>query len=706
MITIAVSRKCIFAVVFGLCLTVGYNFWSWHNLLHPRPQQVRKVQPAHRVYPMTINQLWIADQPPADAEPEPVQRIERLRTSGEVLFEKGRYNEAIATFQTARKQSQFDVQIALDLGKAYVSNGNYELAIDVLAPIRCQYSDYFSNSQPVDHALRMPKYPFKLLSGRLAQNIDYNARKSLETSVLAIYSQQTPLPSVNPIYKNKPQYQLLAACLAVGQKYHKQRDYDGSAAIYQLAGENSLGLPPSVVNNLIATGTVNERWHKLGNLWMNGLTKEERNFYFECLQNETARLSVNDIKVAAVTHLAATQTTPPEQLTKVFEIALEKCLKAYGKNTPEAANCMFDVGVALQFDCRFNDAKEMFKKTLSEYIREKAISEVGETHFNLALAHYGLGERRDAKKEFAAASDSFRSVGDFEGCSDADAARALLAVEYSTDAEDEQFLLRRFKSSTGDAITTAQLGLYYFKRGDLAKAEDPLQKAASIYYPFPANAPSLEGSTNGTIGGSDAIYTEKEILHRFFNHYARCSYRLASRYSDSAERFSCRTQLSENYALTSGEPLTYKSVVHLLYPQILRKQGKVAELARFEKRCQLLKPDFQLSETQNYLDVLGQHIADSWFCPDHGQVQEAICRLDIDKDGRIQAVALDKNDLSSEFNEAILDTAQFTFALPKPPIDWTGGQLVVKFNGDIVQPNYEPPSESAPNKVITPRRYY
>lgn len=276
-------------------------------------------------------------------------------------------------------------------------------------------------------------------------------------------------------------------------------------------------------------------------------------------------------------------------------------------------------------------------------------------------------------------------------------------------------MVNRFAKSPNDATAAAQLGLYYFKLGDIAKAEDPFEKAASIYFPLTS---SVHESQSPSAASHDLLpdkATDNQVFKKCFSRYLRNHNEIESRYSliwgsgDIGDH-----QISEGRSLSMHRTEVYKAVVKTLYEQILRKKGKLAELLQFQKREKVWNDNSQTwCDSDAYVNAVAANIYESWYCPPHSEDEDGTYQFFIDKDGRIERVAVVIPASSSELEQSILETAQFTFALPKPPIGWTGGVLEVTFNGTdsqmvdqvtTVEQFYPQPAEYV--RSLVTRKYY
>jgi len=758
------------SILIALCLVAGKLVVHQYT-----PVANQKVNPSNCPVTVTSNEtpvLFVGQRLLGGALPMCgfgcMRGDDSIRKEGEKLCEEGRYTQAIKLFKKAGQNSAHDILLQLDLGKAYLATRQYGPSIFALSDVRSQCRAFRQRhaspqfEQNADMCIDSPNLWFDspnpgfdsptnlyinspnlcidspyidsfyldTLPAGSFDTLDFDARRVLEQASLARCSAEglKPWQAIDPLYKNDRHYQVLAACLALARMYHEQAAYSESAALYQLANENSFGLPPSVVSNAQARGSASQRWNRFAGLALNALGREEKHWYYERLQDECGRLPEDDIRVAATFHAVAAASGDSEERMSMYQRAFDSASSARTDNKHYAANCAYDSALQSYKSGCFNEARDLLQKALAQYEQEQSLAEQAQTHYCLGLVEFVSGKSGLAKDHFLAASGWNRAQNKSslaEGTIFAPEFllqqsslynAAVLAAEYVPDVADRQFMLDYGEEFPGPDAQ-AQVGLYFFKLGDYAKAEEYLSQAARSYFPYPdpEQAPSLQGATNGTIGPQqrlDSKFTEAQILTNFFAHQNPPGDHINSRYAESLNG----RQITEGHSL-SLHYSKYELVVRDLYRKLLLKHHKLAKLALFEFAARKRFNEYGNANSgtvhanvSSYLQALQYKLAEGWYCPIHHQSAQMSVRLTIDDNGKITRMAIDKpsncSQISSQINQSVMEALLWAPPLPVPPAAWHKSEVIAIFNADLCDSVDHDPTFAIPMHGYRTREYY
>lgn len=625
--------------------------------------------------------------------------LEVERRKAEALFSRKQYKKAIEHFLKALQTNPSDIRAQLGLGKAYVEVHSLDSAISQLSKVRNACREYElrgmkdNETWQVNPLPMSPPETFMELIGLpeySRASIDYEARSALEKAVTARAGQVKE--TANGAYQNDRHYQVLKSCIALARVYHKTAELEEATAMYQLANENTRGLPASVITSCCARGNSDELWSQLSNLVLNALVDEERDWYLERLASIITDLAPDDIRRAALFHKLGSVKTDRDEQESYFSAAYQFLEENRPKDKLAFANCAYDLAVA-SYHLRSNEsARDCMLRALEAYRQTNHARpmDISDTTFALGLIHYALGDLSSAESNFRC---DFWHNHDFNQIADRQSsAFNAAAITLQSGSHSDDFLLKCVKAHPC-ASMNAMLGIYYCKENSFAKAVSPLREAASFYFP-PIRAGSLTGATNGTIGpqACDVVFNENEILEDFFKRGSRINEYVSSRF-DSSIPF----EMTEGVTFDDFHPTTHESdpsfrdVVFVLYPLALRKTGHYLELKEFQSRLRALNYRHEQEYTpgpdqERYLDELRRRLASTWFCPPHESIEQAVVHVRITEDGtllwNIGTFAGDSKVMSSIATESLAWAAP----LPPPPASLANKDIIVVFNAYHCKP--------------------
>jgi tetratricopeptide (TPR) repeat protein len=659
----------------------------------------------------------------------------RLRNRAEELYLNGKYSAAAKLLKKHVQSNSFDAKGQLDLGKTFIALGQIEQAISPLSSARClirsrlmelEYEKGSLESASHSGYDSYKRYPVcvagaDLLTQEQCRALDVEARRYLETAVLAVGGKiYMPESEAVRLYKNDRPFSVMQAALKLAQRFHKEAANDRLDGMYQLAEENAVNYPSDVVVACsVQEKSRQEIWDKVARMALNARTHSEEKWAQRLLVQASLALPATDLRRAAGFHYVCNGEFLHSLWGKEYEDylrrslglgwALSECDIALDdtRKSLHLANCSYDLACS-QFEDGTTDAgAEYFQKALELYESNQVPSmatplDLADTHYNLGMALYATGKLEQARIQFREALRLYDQLGQqlVEASPDRYADRwavsggrracefnlAVLATEFKPDRADEQLLVRR--AANHDVVSLAQLGLYYFKLNDFAKAEGALIEALSVYFPAETGkAPTLQGATNGTVephAYSDLSYDQAAVFKHFFHRTARLNEFVGTRYC----RYGKEQRVGRQGALLRHNVYPdYRIVVGELYTRLLTEQDRKLELRLFESRALIPElpscAQWEFDNSAQYIESVGRVLKSHWFCPPNLGEGCVIASVRINKQG-IMSLACDEpqtdNANLQSVHDSVIDLARFAL-LPAPPADWNENEeLTIVFD--------------------------
>ncbi len=680
---------------------------------------------------------------------------ERIR--GEALYREGKYKEAAQHFECAIKLSPMDTRSTLGLGKSYLKLQRYGAALTNLSILRNACKDHKASTEqtakltssrffgPPPWPIAVSMNDFDSLPDQARDAMDYEARLAMEEAVLQKAGTH-PAPAKYAGYTNDHHYKILRACLQLARQYHAANNLEELRAVYQLAEENTRGLPAGLILDLSVPGNSAQKWSRLARLALNGRNEEETQWYLHRMAAVCENLPEHDIRRAATYHKLAQTAADDEKRHDYFNRA-HKYAKDDKTHPAFLADCAYDLAMCSYEDKAYDSARDMMAEALKSYeasgqentTNASSGLDLADCHYNLGILHYLGNNKSQAQAEFETAVRIYKSTdGGIPHAYMAGLNRSILALEKS-DANEAWLKEYATGYNTGESL----LGIYYAMNDEPEKALPWLAKAIEAY--FPQQGPCLQGATNGTIGPQqteDLAYRDAEILRDFFKRGGRINQSVSSNFSDyylppSAAREETLYPLSNE-----GVP-SFSRAIRVLYPWALRRTGRTEELRAFllstksssmklesdQLATTYVLADASLAKTQPatgktmpayevppaktegippgfqgtggrraiYLSLLRQKLLECWFSSPHEAPVDIIVRLRIAQDGSIKVNSVEPAIGSSDLMNSIERQALvWASPVPPPPPDLKDKEIVAVFNAQ----SYAFPSYAAPIGII------